>query len=140
MRLRGTIVHGRTSLPLGGGVHLRAARQSPTASVQAIQFLMEELPPAPRRSASRNSAGGVKFGLLSHFSASVTTCRGTPKTVKPCHFNCILARHDAHMRQGMPHSANRADTTTDTGFFADNLTEPRFWITSASPTTRMMLS
>ncbi len=63
------------------------------------------------------------IGLSSHFSASVTTCLGTPKLVKPCHFNYILARHDAHVRQGMPHLVNRTDTRTDTGFCANNLTE-----------------
>jgi hypothetical protein len=64
-------------------------------------------------------------GLLSHFSASVTTCLSTPRLVKPCHFNYILARHHAHVRQRMPHLVNRTDTGTDTGFCANNLPEAR---------------
>src|ERR1700722_3664829 len=82
----------------------------------------------------RGAAQWYSSGLLSHFSASVTTGLCAPRPVKPCHFNYILARQAARVCQSVPHLVNRTDARTHTRFCANNLPEARFWIASGLPT------
>jgi hypothetical protein len=69
--------------------HIRGLLDTKHTGIDRLTRLSDEWLDAERLSATDARLVRVLAlpGLLSHFSASVTTCLGTPRLVKPCHFN-----------------------------------------------------